>query len=144
MPYKKGESGNPKGRKPGAVAMVTSKLRSVVAKDAVEIVRSICAEAKAGDVESRRVFVRLLPQSSWPVTFDLPKVDGPADLPRAVKAVLDAAGKGDLSIEDGERIVGLLNGLRTAYEGADLAERLSDMEAQLTALTMQAGPGQSR
>ena len=88
--------------------------------------------------------MRLLPQSSWPVTFDLPKVDGPADLPRAVKAVLDAAAAGNLSLEDAERVVALLTGLRQAYENADQAERLNDMEARLAALTIQAGAGQSR
>ena len=131
MPFRKGQSGNPAGRRPGAVAMVTSKLRSLVAKDAVEIVRSITTAAKAGDVEARRVFVRLLPQSSWPVTFDLPPVDGPADIPRAVKAILDAAAKGEITLHDAGRVIELLGGLRQAYEGATLAERLDEMEARL-------------
>jgi hypothetical protein len=81
--------------------------------------------------------------AALPTPFDLPPIDGPADLPRAVKAVLDAAGKGDLSIEDGERVIALLTGLRQAYEGAELAARMDEMAAKLDALTARAG-GQSQ
>jgi hypothetical protein len=139
MPYKKGESGNPSGRKPGAVAMVTSQLRSVIAKDAAEIVRSITAQAKAGDVESRRIFVRLLPQSSWPVTFDLPKIDSVAEVPTAIRGVLQAASEGRINLDDAERVVGLLNSLRQAYEGVDMVAKMAEMEARLTALVSGAG-----
>ena len=97
MPFQKGQSGNPQGRRAGATARVTVGLRELVAKDAKAIVKSVIESAKAGDVESRRIFMRhLLPQSSWPTPFDLPKIDGPADLPRAVQAAIDAAAEGDL------------------------------------------------
>jgi hypothetical protein len=137
--FKKGESGNPQGRKLGAVAMVTTQLRAVIAKDAKAIVESITASAKAGDIESRKMFVRLLPQSSWPVTFDLPKIESIADIPQAVRSALEAASAGKLTIEDAEKIIGLLNGLRAAYEGLDLVKRLDEMQMKLDALTTQAG-----
>ena len=142
MPFQKGQSGNPQGRRAGAIARVTVGLRELVAKDAKAIVKSVIELAKAGDVESRRVFMRhLLPQSSWPTPFDLPKINGPADLPRAVQAAIDAAASGELGLEAAERVVALLTGLRQAYESADLAERLNEMEARLAALTAQAGTG---
>ena len=94
MTWRKGESGNPKGRKPGLALKLTTELRAIVSKDAKEIVSSIIAAAKAGDVEARRVFARhFLPQTKWPTVFDLPPIDGPADIPGAVKAMLDAAAK---------------------------------------------------
>ena len=58
MTWRKGESGNPKGRKPGLALKLTTELRAIVSKDAKEIVSSIIAAAKAGDVEARRVFAR--------------------------------------------------------------------------------------
>jgi ribosomal protein L17 len=138
--FKPGQSGNPAGHKPGLTHRITAELRQVVAKDAKEIVQSIIASAKAGDVESRRAFLRyLLPQSKWPTPFALPPITGPADVPQAVQAVLDAAAKGELSLEDAERIVGLLAGLRAAYEGASMLDRLAELEARLAALTAQSG-----
>jgi hypothetical protein len=144
MAWPKGTSGNPAGRKKGAATRIVAEIQAIVAKEAKPIVESIVAQAKAGDVESRRAFLKLLPQGKWPTPFDLPKTDGPADLPSAVQAVLAATAAGDLSLEDGERIVGLLSGLRAAYESASMAERLTEMEAQLAALVTQAGHGQGR
>jgi hypothetical protein len=136
MTWRKGESGNPKGRKPGLALKLTTELRAIVSKDAKEIVSSIIAAAKAGDVEARRVFARhFLPQTKWPTVFDLPPIDGPADIPGAVKAMLDAAAKGDIALEDAERVIGLLDGLRQAYEGADLAMQVAEMQVKLDALT---------
>ena len=103
MPFQKCQSGNPSGRKPGLTHLITAELREIVAKDAKAIVKSIVEQAKASDAESRCTFVRhLLPQSSWPTPFDLPSINGPADLPQAIQAVLDAAAKGDLSLEEAE------------------------------------------
>ena len=124
-----------KGRRAGATARVTTELREIVAADAKVIVKSVIESAKAGDVESRRAYLRhLLPQSKWPMPFDLPAINGPADIPQAVQMALDAAAKGNLSLEDAERVVGLLTGLRQAYEGADLAARMDEMAAKLDAL----------
>jgi hypothetical protein len=135
MTWRKGESGNPKGRKPGLALKLTTELRAIVSKDAKEIVASIITAAKAGDVEARRVFARhFLPQTKWPTVFDLPPVDGPAGIPGAVKAVLDAAAEGDIALEDAERVIGLLAGLRAAYESADLAARLDKVQTQLEEL----------
>jgi hypothetical protein len=142
MTWVKGISGNPRGRKAGATHLITAELRGLVSRDAKGIVTSIIKAAKAGDIESRRAFLRyLLPQSKWPTPFELPPINGPADLPRAVQTALDAAAKGDMSLEDAERIVALLAGLRAAYEGADMAARLEEMAAKLDALARQAGQG---
>jgi Family of unknown function (DUF5681) len=140
MTWRKGESGNPKGRKPGLALKLTTELRAIVSKDAKEIVSSIIAAAKAGDVEARRVFARhFLPQTKWPTVFDLPPIDGPADIPGAVKAMLDAAAKGDIALEDAGRVIELLDGLRQAFEGATLAERLDEMEARLAEMWKREG-----
>jgi ribosomal protein L17 len=128
MAWPKGTSGNSAGRKKGAATRIVAEIQAIVAKDAKPIVESIVAQAKAGDVESRRAFVKLLPQGKWPTPFDLPPIKGPADLPIAVQAVLAATAAGDLSLEDGERIVGLLSGLRAAYESAAMVERMNDMD----------------
>jgi hypothetical protein len=116
MPFQKGKSGNPEGRKKSKSARLTADLHQAVAADAMTIVKSIIASAKSGDVESRRAFLKLLPQGKWPTPFERPKVAGPEDIPPAIDAVLDAAAKGDLSLDDAELVVGIINGLWQAYE----------------------------
>ena len=138
MPFQKGKSGNPEGRKKGAVARLIPELQQAVAADANEIVKSIVAQAKAGDTESRRIFIRLLPQGKWPTPFKRPAISGPADIPAAVDAVLKAASEGDLSLDDAERVVGIINAMRQAYETTTLAVQLSEMKKQLDDLVARA------
>ena len=94
MPFQKGKSGNPAGRKKGAATRIVAELQQVVSADAKEIVRSIVAQAKAGDMESRRAFLKLLPQGRWPTPFMLPPIAGPHDIPPAIGAVLDGGVRG--------------------------------------------------
>lgn len=138
MPFKKGTSGNPSGRKKGAVARLIPELQQAVAVDAMTIVRSIVAQAKAGDVESRRAFLKLLPQGKWPTPFTMPKINDARDVPPAIDAVLRAASKGELSLEDADRVVGIIGGLRQAFETSELANKLSEMKKQLDELVAKA------
>jgi hypothetical protein len=57
-PFRKGQSGNPAGRKKGVATRLVGELQQAVAADAMTIVKSIIASAKSGDVESRRAFLR--------------------------------------------------------------------------------------
>ena len=134
MPFKKGTSGNPAGRKKGAATRIVAELREVVAADAVAIVRSVTAQAKAGDIESRRAFLKLLPLGKWPTPFAKPTINGPKDIPLAIDAVLDAASRGDLAVDDAEKIIGVINAMRLAYETASLADQIEAMRDELEAL----------
>jgi hypothetical protein len=102
-------------------------------------VRSIIAEAKAGDVESRRAFLKLLPQGRWPIPFTLPSIADPLDIPPAIGAVLKAASEGELSLEDADHVVGIIGRLRQAYETTTLAAKLDEMKKQLEDLAAKTG-----
>jgi hypothetical protein len=77
--------------------------------------------------------------SRHPTPFELPRIEGPADLPRAAQAVLAAAAKGDLALGDANDAIGILNGLRQTYETADLAAQLREMREQFEDLKIKAG-----
>ena len=134
MPFKKGQSGNPAGRGKGKRANLTAEIHEAVAADAMPIVRSVIASAKAGDIEARRAFLKLLPQGRWPVTFVKPTIKGPADIAPAIDAVLDAAAKGELSLDDAEKIIEVVNMMRLAYETTSLADQVEAMRLELEGL----------
>jgi hypothetical protein len=136
--FRKGQSGNPAGRKKGAATRIVAELQQVVSADAKEIVKSIVAQAKAGDTESRRAFLKLLPQGKWPTPFDRPAITSPADVPKAIDAVIDAAGAGDLSLDDAEKVVGMIDSLRQAYETASLADQMEEMRDEIASLKLKA------
>lgn len=138
MTFQKGKSGNPAGRKKGLASHLTTELQRAVAANAMPIVRSIIAQAKAGDTESRRVFLKLLPQGKWPTPFDRPEITSPADVPKAIDAVIDAAGAGDLSLDDAEKVVGMIDSLRQAYETASLADQIEEMRDEIAGLKLKA------
>jgi hypothetical protein len=136
--FQKGQSGNPAGRKKGLASHLTTELHKAVAADAMTIVKSIIASAKAGDIESRRAFLKLLPQGKWPTPFDRLAITSPADVPKAIDAVIDAAGAGDLSLDDAEKVVGMIDSLRQAYETASLADQIEEMRDEIASLKLKA------
>jgi hypothetical protein len=128
---KKGQSGNPSGRRKGAAARIAYELQEILAADAKGILRSVVAQAKAGDMESRRAVLRLLPQGKWPTPFERPAISGPNDIPKAIDAVLDAASRGDITVDDAEKVIGIINAMRLAYETTSLADQIEAMRGQL-------------
>ena len=111
-------------------------------KDAATIIKKLVEKAKNGEPWAiRSAADRIIPPARDRATpFNLPPINSPAYLPRAVQAAIDAAAKGELSLEAASQVVALLTGLRVAYASADLAERMNEMEARLAVLTATTGP----
>jgi Family of unknown function (DUF5681) len=135
-----GRSGNLSGKPKGARARATVMAERLLSKDAAAAMRKIGAAARAGEPWALKfIGERFIPPArASPTQFALPSIAGPADIPQAVQSALDAAANGDLSLEDAERVIALLSGLRQAYEGADMAQRMDQMQARLDALAAKA------
>ena len=58
----------------------------------------------------------------------LPSIAGPADLPAAMNAVVAAVAAGELAPGEGKALSDLLSGTCKAYEVADLAQRIANLE----------------
>jgi hypothetical protein len=101
MPFRPGQSGNANGRPKGKPTLLAGRIRTMVEKDAVEIVKAIIEAAKLGDIEARRQFLKyLLPRSrtiSTPV--DLPTAQSAAEAQEQIAMLTVLAARGDLDID---------------------------------------------
>lgn len=127
--WKKGQTGNPKGRPPGKSAI--TKMRDSLAADVPEILALVVTAAKAGDMQAiRLVLERVLPPLKGieqAVTLTLPK-DG--TLTAKASAVLSAAASGAMAPGQAAQLIAALGTLAKISEVDELAARIAALEAQ--------------
>lgn len=125
-PWKPGQSGNPAGRKPGTSD--AARLRAAIAKDIPEIIEKLVFQAKGGDaVAARLLLERVLPPvkaAEQPVPIELP--DG--SLSDHGRAVLSAAGAGELSPGQAAQLLTGLGSLAKLIETDELEARIQALE----------------
>ena len=67
-----------------------------------------------------------------PVTLpELPAIETPADLARALGTVAEAVASGAITPDEGQAVAAVLEAQRRAVETADLAERVARLEGAL-------------
>ena len=123
MTFRKGESGNPKGRPKGTGP--NAKFRNAIEQDLPEIISAMVSEARNGDVAAAKLLMdRTIPA--------VKPVDSPVTLPlsggltASSYNVLSAIGEGLVSPDQGSK---LLQGLATAAGVEDLAVLRDRLEA---------------
>jgi hypothetical protein len=129
MPFVKGQSGNPAGRKPRSPA--EKALRSRIGKVAPEIIDRMTEQAMGGDTAAAKLLLeRCLPA--------LRPVDRPVTLPPGIDlngapmAVLSALVAGDLTPDQAAKIGAALAGLAKVIEASEVIRRLESIEARLS------------
>ncbi|WHZ12960.1 MAG: hypothetical protein OJF60_003401 [Burkholderiaceae bacterium] len=124
--WKPGESGNPKGRKPGQSAI--TKLRANIAQHVPAIVDQLVEAAKAGDVAAARLLLeRVLPPVraiEQPQLIALP--DG--TLTEQGRAVLAAVAAGELAPAQGAQLITAVGTLARVSEIDELERRIAALE----------------
>jgi hypothetical protein len=68
MAWKRGQSGNPSGKKKGQVHKATEAVRALVNDNSAAIVTKIIEQAKAGDGVAQTAFLKLLPRHRFVAT----------------------------------------------------------------------------
>jgi hypothetical protein len=98
--FRKGESGNPAGRKPGVRNRATVLLEAIADADIAAIMAKIVEKAKAGDATAAKILLdRLMPvPRQRAVTLALPPLKNGTGREKAcaLAAVLDAVAAGDI------------------------------------------------
>jgi uncharacterized protein DUF5681 len=129
-PFAPGQSGNPKGRPAGSRNKATLAIDALLDGEGEALTRKAITLAKAGDMQALKLCMDRIvpPRRDRPVTFTLPKIEGPADAATAMSAILAAAAQGELTpIEAGE-LAELLDVYVRTVETNDLAKRIEQLE----------------
>jgi hypothetical protein len=131
-PFKKGESGNPRGKPKGARHRATLMAEKMMEDDAAEIVKAVLDAARSGDMTAAKIVLdRIAPlRRGRPVLLDLPPVTSASDVAAAMGVVVGAMGAGDLSPDEAMSVAGVLELRRRAMETEEFEQRLLALESQ--------------
>jgi hypothetical protein len=132
VPFKPGQSGNPKGRPKGARNKTTLVVEALLDGEAEAITRKAIEKAKDGDMTAIRLCMdRLVPPvKDRPVTFEMPGIESAQDAAVAVGAVLRAVADGNLTPIEAAEVSKIVSTYVTALEASDLEKRIANLEAR--------------
>ena len=132
MPFQKGKSGNPSGRKRGSRNRVTLACERLLEGEAKTITRKAIELAKSGDAAMIRVCLdRIAPaRRDRHITFRLPDIRTAADAVPAAAAILAAVAGGELTPSEANELSGLVANITKAIEITDIDARLRALEAK--------------
>lgn len=128
MGFRKGTSGNPAGRKPGKTPGV--KLRAAIEQAAPSIINTLIEQAQAGDTQAAKVLLDRICPTLKPVSPNINLTIDASDLLKAGAAVVSAATHGELSIEAGSALMGMLAQQTKLIETQEILTRLEALEAK--------------
>ncbi len=122
----KGLSGYPAGRPVGSRNKFTQPAQKLLVNDAEEIIAAIIEKTKAGDSTAQRLSIEriMAPVRSIVIQFDFPNLETPQDILKGHDALFGALGRGDLTLEELDRLSDILENKRKAIETVVLAEEM--------------------
>ncbi len=127
-PWKPGQSGNPKGRPKGETRV--AKLREAIANELPEIIAGMVEQAKQGDPSAARLLLERALPALKPIELPAPVALGGDSLAAQGRAVLTAAGAGELTPTQAAHLLAALGALAKLAETDDLAARVAALEAK--------------
>ena len=131
--FRKGQSGNRKGRPQGSRNAMSLLAESLLDGEAQAIMRTLIDRAKEGEPAALRLCVeRLLPvKRERVVTIDLPPINCPADAKRALASIIAAAAQGHVSPSEASQFSEMIDAYLRACGATELADRLDQVEQTL-------------
>ena len=128
MPWAKGQSGNPTGRKPGTGKV--DRLRKKLEAHVPEVLDALVAKAKEGDTAASKLLLdRVLPTLK-PIeqTVSVPMGE---TFSESGQTVLQAVGAGQIPPSQATQLLQAIGMLARVTEVEELARRLEDLEGKV-------------
>ena len=130
--FRKGESGNRKGRPNGARNKATEAAELLLDGDgeAEALIRKAVELALEGDAGALRLCLERIipPRRARPVKLGLPPVRGAADLAPTMAAITTAAGQGMITPGEAAELARVVEIFVRAVETSDFERRLRELE----------------
>ncbi len=128
--FKPGQSGNPKGKRPGTRHKITMATQTLLDGEGEALTRKAVDMALGGDMAALRLCLeRILPPSrERPVSIKLPTTMNAKGISEAAEAILQAISKGELLPTEGTVLSNILEKRRIAMETLEFEERISALE----------------
>ena len=126
--WKPGQSGNPRGRPPGAGEV--AKLRAAIAGNVPAILESLTTAALAGDVQAARLLLERTLPALTPAEQAQARHLPDGTLTTQGRAVLAAVAAGELAPGQGAALLGAIGTLARVAEVDELARRIEVLEGK--------------
>jgi hypothetical protein len=130
--FKKGQSGNPAGRKAGSRNQATLISKELLDDEPEKITRKAIELAIAGDVIALRLCLeRIYPKpKDMAIKTKLPVINTAADIPLAIAKIFQMIGNGKLTIDQGKTLAGIAAAQGNFLEMAELEKRIAVLEGK--------------
>jgi Family of unknown function (DUF5681) len=129
-PFRKGQSGNPKGRPRGSTNRGTRAAAILLDGEAENLARKAVELALAGDAAALRLCLDRIvaPRREQPVSVDLPKIRSPADIAGAMAALIGAAVRGEITAGQASALSQTVETYLRAIDATEFERRLRKLE----------------
>lgn len=129
--WKKGQSGNPAGKRAGARNKATQMVMALMESGAKAIVKQVIDAAKGGDMRAAKLVIERLapPARERLITFQaLPQTGDAAGVAEAQAVILQAVAAGELTPGEAATLSGIVENRRKAIETQELEQRIQALE----------------
>jgi len=135
--FRKGRSGNPKGRPMGARNKATEAAELVLDGEAEALTRKAVELALEGEASALRLCLERIipPRRERPVKLTVPSVRGAADLADTMAAITTAATQGTITPGQAAELARVVEIFVRAVETSDFERRLRELEEAYAART---------
>ncbi|MBM3952579.1 MAG: hypothetical protein FJ311_14140 [Rhodospirillales bacterium] len=128
--WRKGESGNPAGKPLGTRHKATRAAEALLEGETEALTRKCIELAKTGDhVALRLCMERIYPaRKDAPVSFDMPRIRTAIEAAGAVRSVLEAVSRGNMTPSEATGVAGIIEVFRRTIETTEIEARIVKLE----------------
>tara|TARA_B100000315_G_C14532625_1_gene566970 strand:+ start:851 stop:1276 length:426 start_codon:yes stop_codon:yes gene_type:complete len=128
--FKKGKSGNPKGRPNGPRNKVTLAVEELLDGQAEALTQKAVDMALGGDTVALRLCLERIcpPRKDRLISFEMPSIKVASDMVQAIGATLEAVSNRDITPSEGRELAAMIEIQRRAIETEELEARITKLE----------------